>query len=340
MTLSTALYQYPKLITVFGGSGFVGRHVVEALTKRGYRVRIAVRRPETAYYMLQIGEVGQTQMLKTNVRNRESVARALIDADAAIFLPGVIDSSGKNSFKNVHIEGAKNVAELASSADIPLIHMSALNVDTNTSVSYMKTKAQGEQVVQSAHKKAIIMRPSVIFGPEDSFFNKIADISRFSWMIPMFGGGKTKLQPVYVGDIAEFVIQSLEDKVKEGQIYELGGKEVITFRHAVEEMLKVILRKKVLLSVPFSVGTLIGGIFGLIGKLPLLPTVLTAQQVKMLKYDSIVSEEAQRDGRTLEGVGITPKAMEAVLPSYLWRFRPHGQFAKNGNIYKTGTKIS
>ena len=234
MTLSTELYQYPKLITVFGGSGFVGRHVVETLTKRGYRVRIAVRRPEVAYYMLQIGEVGQTQMLKTNVRNRESVARALIDADAAVFLPGLLYSQGKNNYKNVQVEGAKNVAELAASAGIPLIHMSALNADINSNLSYPKTKALGEQAVQKAHKGAIIIRPSVIFCKEDSFFNKLADMSRFTWMLPMFGGGETKLQPVYVGDIANFVVAAIEGHVPTGNIYVLGGKDVITYGHAIE----------------------------------------------------------------------------------------------------------
>ena len=339
MTLSTELYQYPKLITVFGGSGFVGRHVVETLTKRGYRVRIAVRRPEVAYYMLQIGEVGQTQMMKTNVRNRESVGRALIDADAAVFLPGLLYSQGKNNYKNVQVEGAKNVAELAASAGIPLIHMSALNADINSNLSYPKTKALGEQAVQKAHKGAIIMRPSVIFGQEDSFFNKLADMSRFTWMLPMFGGGETKLQPVYVGDIANFVVAAIEGHIPAGKIYELGGKEVITYRHAIEEMLKVIMRKKALVSVPFGIGSLIGGIFGLLGKIPMIPTVTTSEQIKMLKKDCIVSEEAKLEGRTLEGVGITPRAMEAVLPSYLWRFRPHGQFAKNTKNYKKDIKI-
>lgn len=334
MALSTVLYQHPKLITVFGGSGFVGRHVVETLVKRGYRVRIAVRRPEVAYYMLQIGEVGQTQMLKTNVRNRESVARALIGADAAVFLPGLLYSSGKNNYKNVQVEGAKNVAELAASAGIPLIHMSALNADINASLSYPKTKALGEQEVQKAHPKAIIMRPSVIFGQEDSFFNKLADMSRFTWAMPMFGGGETKLQPVYVGDIAKFVVTALEGNVPEGKIYELGGKEVISYRHAIEEMLKVIQRKKALVSIPFSLGSLIGGVFGIIGKIPMIPTVTTSEQIKLLKTDCIVSDEAKREGRTLEGVGITPRAMEAVLPAYLWRFRPHGQFAKNTRNYK------
>lgn len=334
MALNIDLYQNPKLVTVFGGSGFVGRHVVEALVKRGYRVRIAVRRPEVAYYMLQIGEVGQTQMLKTNVRNRESVARALIGAEAAVFLPGLLYSSGKNNFKNVQVEGAKNVAELAASAGIPLIHMSALNADINSRLSYPKTKGLGEQAVQTAHNKAIIMRPSVIFGPEDSFFNKLADMSRFTWALPMFGGGNTKLQPVYVGDIASFVVAAVDGKVAEGKIYELGGKEIISFRHAAEEILKVILRKKVLLSVPFSIGSLVGGILGMIGKIPMIPTITTAEQVKMLKCDSVVSEEAKSEGRTLEGVGITPKGMEAVLPTYLWRFRPHGQFAKTARNYK------
>lgn len=329
MTLNTKLYENPKLITVFGGTGFVGRHVVDALTKRGYRVRIAVRRPEIAYYLLQVGEVGQTQMLKTNVCNRNSVARALLDADAAIFLPGILSNSGKNNFHNVQLQGAKNVAELAASSGIPLIHMSTITADINSTIDYEKTKAQAEEAVLAADKDTIIMRPSVIFGAEDSFFNKFADMARYSWCLPMFGGGNTKLQPVFVGDVADFVVKAIDGQVAKGKIYELGGGEVITFRQTMVEMLKVIRRKKVLLSVPFSAGAVMGSVFGTIGKIPMMPTIATADQIKMLKHDSIVSEQAKQDGRTLEGVGITPRSMEAILPAYLWRFRPQGQFSKN-----------
>lgn len=329
MELSTELYQNPKLITVFGGSGFVGRHVVEALTQRGYRVRVATRRPERDYYMLQIGEVGQTQMLKTNVRNRESVARALIGADGAVFLPGVLYSVGKNNFTNVHVIGAQNVAELAKSAGVPLIHMSALNADPASDVDYARTKGQAEKIVRNTYPETIIMRPSIIFGPEDHFFNKFADMARMSSFLPMFGGGKTKLQPVYVVDIAKFIVKALDGGVPAGKTYELGGADVLNFRETMELMLQITGRKKKLLNIPWSLGIFTGSIFGLLGKIPMVPTMTTAGQIKMLKHDSIVSEAAKNEGRTLEGVGIKPQVMEAILPAYLWRFRLHGQFAKN-----------
>jgi len=328
MSVRPDLYQNPKLITVFGGSGFVGRHVVETLTRRGYRVRVAVRRPETACYILQIGEVGQIQMLKTNVRIRESVARALIDADAAVFLPGLLYSSGKNNFESVQIEGARNVAELAASAGIPLVHISALNSKVSSSVPYAFTKYKGEKAVQKAHPDAIILRPSVIFGPEDNFFNKFAEMTRFSPVLPMFGGGKTKFQPVYVGDVAEMVAHALDGDVPAGKIYELGGREILMFRQMMEEMLSVIRRRRAFVFVPFWFGSLMGGIFGLLGKIPMIPTLATSDQIRMLQYDSVVSKTARREGRTLEGVGIEPQAMDAILASYLWRFRVHGQFSK------------
>ncbi|WP_182418381.1 complex I NDUFA9 subunit family protein [Bartonella sp. HY038] len=328
MDLRPDLYQHPKLITIFGGSGFVGRHVVEALTKRGYRVRVAVRRPEQAYYMLQIGEVGQTQMLKTNVRIRESVARALIDADAAIFLPGVMFNAGKNNFDNVQLAGAKNVAELAQSAGIPLIHLSALTGNAPQSLDYVRTKYEGEKAVREAHRDAIILRPSVIFGPEDNFFNKFADMARFSPFLPIFGGGMNKMQPVYVGDVAEMIARSIDGQIETGKTYELGGPEVMTFRQIMQEALHVIRRKRLLLSIPYSLGILMGGVFGLLAKIPLMPKIATADQIKMLKFDNIVSSEAIAEGRTLEGVGIKPRAIEAILTSYLWRYRIHGQFSK------------
>jgi len=327
MSLSPELYQHPKLITVFGGSGFVGRHVVETLVKRGYRVRVAVRRPEVAYYMLQIGEVGQVQMLKTNVRIRESVARALIGADAAVFLPGLMYNDGRNTFSAVQEAGAKNVAELAKSADIQLIHMSTLS-DATDATAYIRTKRAGEEAVRILYPEAVILRPSVIFGPEDQFFNKFADMTRFSAALPLFGGGKTRFQPVYVGDIAEMIARAVDGTVPAGKVYELGGAEVLSFRQVLEETLRVIRRRRPLIYVPFWLGQLMGGVFGLIGKIPMLPTVATGAQIKMLKYDSIVSEKAMKEGRTLQGVGITPHAIDALLASYLWRFRVHGQFSK------------
>lgn len=329
MKLDCTLYQNPKLITVFGGSGFVGRHVVEALTKRGYRVRIAVRCPQKAYYMLQIGEVSQTQMLQTDVRHRASVARALLGADGAVFLPGSLAQANQPKFKDIQIDGVQNVAELTAQAGIPLIHMSTLIANTNASFSYAHAKSMSEKIVQEKHPQAIIMRPSVIFGPEDCFFNVLANLSRFLPIMPLFGGGQSKLQPVYVGDIAEFVVRALEGYALCGKSYDLGGPQVMTFQNTLESILKIIHRKKIILSMPHSVGLCIGLLFGTIGKLPLLPTITTSNQIRFLQLDNLVSQEAMNNGYTLEGVGIIPKTMTAILPSYLWRFRPQGQFSKD-----------
>ncbi|WP_208441283.1 complex I NDUFA9 subunit family protein [Bartonella raoultii] len=329
MQLDYALYQHPQLITVFGGSGFVGRHVVETLTKRGYRVRIAVRDPQKAYYMLQIGEVGQTQMLKTNIKHRASVARALLGADGAVFLPGSLEQANQSNFQNTQIDGARNVSELTAQASIPLIYMSALVANQDAKFLYARVKFMSEQIVQNTHPQAIIMRPSVIFGPEDCFFNTLANLSCFLPIMPLFGGGKSKLQPVYVGDVAEFVVRALEGQVISGKSYDLGGPQIITFRNALENILKIIHRKKTVLSMPLSVGLFMGGLFGTIGKLPFLPTLVTTNQIRFLQVDNVVSQEAIENGYTLEGAGITPRAMAALLPNYLWRFRPHGQFSRN-----------
>ncbi|MBB4075914.1 NADH dehydrogenase [Bartonella fuyuanensis] len=332
MQLDCALYQHPKIITVFGGSGFVGRHVVETLTKRGYRVRIAIRCPQKAYYMLQIGEVGQTQMLKTDIKHRASVARALLGADAAVFLPGSLKQANQSNFKNTQIDGTYNVAELTAKADIPLIYMSTLVSNENTSCLYARIKFMGEQIIHNKYPQAIILRPSVIFGPEDCFFNTLADLSRFLPIIPLFGGGKNKLQPVYVGDIAEFIVRALEGQVAWGKNYDLGGPQIITFQNVLKNILKIIHRKKTMLSMPISISLLIGAIFETIGKVPFVPTLVTTNQIRFLQMDNIVSQEAIENGYTLEGGGITPKAMTAVLPSYLWRFRRHGQFSQNLSV--------
>ncbi|GAA4658455.1 complex I NDUFA9 subunit family protein [Bartonella pachyuromydis] len=329
MQLDCALYQHPKLITVFGGSGFVGRHVVETLTKRGYRVRIAVRRPQKAYYMLQVGEVGQTQMLKTNIKHRASVARALLGADGAVFLPGSLAQANQSNFQKTQIDGAQNVSELTAQAGIPFIYMSSLVTNQNAKFLYARVKFTSEQIVRSIHPQVIIMRPSVIFGQEDCFFNTLAHLSCSLPIMPLFGGGQSKLQPVYVGDIAEFVVRALEGQVISGKSYDLGGPQIITFRNALENILKIIHRKKTILSMPLSIGLLMGEVFGTIGKLPFFPTLVTTNQIRFLQVDNVVSQEAIKNGYTLEGAGITPRAMTALLPSYLWRFRPHGQFSKN-----------
>jgi len=335
MTIKTDLYQHPKLVTLFGGSGFVGRHVVEVLTKRGYRVRVAVRRPAQAYSMSQLGDVGQVQMLATNVHLRKSVQRALEGADVAVFLPGLLYNSGKNNFDNVHLEGARNVAQLSAAAGIDLVHMSALTGHAPDRLDYVRTKRAAENAVLAAAPEAIILRPSLIFGPEDRFFNKFADMARFSPFLPLLGGGKTRYQPVYVGDVAEMIALGVDGKLTKGTLYELGGPEIMNLRQILTHMLNIIQRKRRLIPLSFSLAVPLGALLGLLGKLPLMPTFATAEQMQLLKYDSIVSDEAEKEGRTLEAVGITPQASSAILDSYLWRFRVQGQFAKPSLHLKT-----
>jgi len=327
MTIRADLYQQPKLVTVFGGSGFVGRHVVEALTKRGYRVRVAVRRPAQAYYMGQLGEVGQVQMCETNVRIRSSVVRALEGANHAVFLPGLLYNRGKNTFENVQLDGAKNVAQSCAQAGIPLVHMSALTGEAPDNLDYVRTKRAAENAVLASCPQAIIMRPSLIFGPEDQFFNKFADMARFLPFLPLIGGGKTQYQPVYVGDVAEIIARAIDGKLTGGMIYELGGAQVMTLRQMMQEILHTIRRKRWLLPLPFCLAVPLGRALGVLGKLPLMPTLATAQQMHLLKYHYVVSDEAKNEGRTLEGAGITPQATPAILSSYLWRFRVQGQFS-------------
>lgn len=326
--LEPQIYQKPPLVVVFGGSGFVGRHVAEVLTKRGYRVRIACRYPEKAYYMLQIGAVGQLQMMRANVGDERSVARAFADAAAAVYLPGLAYSRRKNSFRTVHVEGAETVACHAAKAGIKLIHISALSAGLGQATGYLRSKAEGEKRVRAAHKKAIILRPSVIFGREDYFFNRFANWARFTPAMPLVGGGAAKLQPVYVGDVAEAVARAVDGAVKQGQIYELGGQEVLSFHALMAEMLRIIRRRRFFLNLPMPVAVLWGGLCGLVGKIPFVPVVITAGQVRRLRYDSVVSEAAQREGRSLSGMGIAPAALDALLPAYLWRFRLGGQFSR------------
>ncbi|HWD12193.1 complex I NDUFA9 subunit family protein [Pseudochrobactrum sp. sp1633] len=313
----------PKLVTVFGGSGFVGRHVVDALARRGYRVRVAVRKPEIAYYMQPLGNVGQIQLVQANIRHRWSVERAVQGADYVVNLVGILSEGGKQRFNTVHAIGAKHVAEATAAAGLPLLHMSALGADLKSAAEYARTKAEAERQVLSVKPDAIILRPSVIFGPEDQFFNKFASMSRFSPFMPLIGGGKTQFQPVYVGDVAEVIARSVEGKLQAGKVYELGGAEVLTLRRCMEISLEVIGRKRAFINLPWWVAGLQGKILGLLPNPP-----LTSDQVKLLKSNNVVSQEAADAGLTLEGLGIKPQAIDAILPSYLWRYRALGQYDK------------
>jgi len=317
------VHNRPKLVTVFGGSGFVGRAVVAALTKRGYRVRVAVRRPEIAYYMQPLGEVGQIQMVQANIRHRWSVDRAVIGSDHVINLVGILAESGKQRFSNVHVLGAKNIAEATKAAGLPLTHLSAIGADANSASDYARTKAEGEKAVLTALPEAVILRPSVIFGSEDRFFNRFANLARFSPFLFVIGGGKTKFQPVYVCDVAEAIAKSVSGELQTGQIYELGGPDVEDFTELLQSMLRVIGRKRSIISLPWWAARVQASILGL------LPNpILTNDQVTLLKSDNVVSEQAIREGRTLQAMGITPKTIDAIIPAYLWRYRLAGQYTK------------
>ncbi|RWO60216.1 complex I NDUFA9 subunit family protein [Mesorhizobium sp.] len=319
----TEILQTPKLVVVFGGSGFVGRHVVRALARRGYRIRVACRRPDLAGHLQPLGNVGQVQPVQANIRVRWSVDRAVQDADHVVNLVAILHESGRQKFTPVHEFGARAIAEAARAVGAGLTHISALGADLNAQSEYARTKALGEKAVLETIEDAVILRPSINFGPEDSFFNRFASMARYSPVLPLIGGGRTKFQPVYVGDVAEAVARSVDGKVQGGRIYELGGPQVLTFKQCMQEMLAMIDRKPFLVSVPWWVANMQASILGL------LPNpLLTKDQVLQLRGDNIVSESAIRENRTLAGLDIQPQSIGSILPSYLWRYRPAGQFQR------------
>jgi NADH dehydrogenase len=321
----TTIKASPKLVTVFGGSGFVGRHIVRALAKRGYQVRVACRRPELANFVQPMGTIGQIQTVQANLRYRWSVDRAVEGADYVVNAVGILFESGRQSFNTVQDFGARAVAEAARAAGAPLTHISAIGADENAESIYARSKARGEQAVRETVPDAVILRPSIIFGPEDSFFNRFADMARYSPVLPLLGGGKTRFQPVYVGDVAEAAALSVDGLVAGGKTYELGGPEVLTFRECMERMLEVVDRRRPLVSVPWPIAKLQGAILGM------LPGhLLTSDQVTLLQSDNVVSEAAEREARTLSGLGITPETVDGILPSYLWRYRVAGQYTRVG----------
>jgi NADH dehydrogenase len=312
------------LVTVFGGSGFLGRNVVRALCKRDYRVRVAVRRPELTGYLQPLGRVGQIHAVQANLRYPASVEAAMRDAHVAINLVGILAPSGAQTFDAVQVKGAESVARAAATAGASMVHVSAIGADEKSSSHYARAKAAGEQAVLAALPSATIMRPSLMFGPEDQFTNRFAALARLSPALPLIGGGTTKLQPVYVGDVATAVADAVDGKAKAAATYELGGPEVLTFREIMQFILEVTDRKRPLVSLPFGLAKL-KSLF-----LQFAPGALklTPDQVELLRTDNVVSEAAKTAGLTLEGLGITPDSLEGVAPQYLWRFRPAGQFQR------------
>jgi NADH dehydrogenase len=317
----TVQSSYDTLVTVFGGSGFVGRHVVRALAKRHYRIRVAVRRPELAGHLQPLGRVGQIHPVQANVRHPGSVAAAVRDADVVVNLVGILYERGRQRFDAVQKAGAEAVAQAAAQHGARLVHMSALAADASASSAYARSKAAGEKAVLAAVPGATIFRPSIVFGPEDDFFNKFAALARFMPALPLIGGGNTRFQPVFAGDVAAAFAAAAAGETKPGTIYELGGPEVLSFRELMEYVLETIERRRLLVPIPFALAKL-EAMF-----LQLMPTpLLTPDQVELLKRDSVVSADATRDGRTLRALGIETTSMQAIVPSYLWRFRRSGQF--------------
>jgi uncharacterized protein YbjT (DUF2867 family) len=309
------------LVTVFGGSGFLGRHVVRALARRQYRIRVAVRRPELCGHLQPMGRVGQIHAVQANLRYPQSVTAAVRDADAVVNLVGILFERGRQRFDAVQTAGAEAVALAAKAAGARLVHISAIGADENSPSRYAQSKAAAERRVLAVEPAAAIFRPSIVFGPEDDFFNRFAALARMAPALPLPGGGHTRFQPVFAGDVAQAIAKAVDGDVKSGTIYELGGPDVRTFRELMEFVLATIQRRRLLVPVPFGLLKLQAAILQLLPKPPLTP-----DQVELLRRDNVVAEQAKSDGRTIEALGIIPETMAAIVPTYLWRFRKTGQF--------------
>ncbi len=308
-----------RVVTVFGGSGFIGRHLVKRLAQRDWRVRIATRNPGDALFLKPAGAVGQIVPTFANVRDDHSVAAAVDGADIVINLVGILYESGRQSFKAVHEEAAGRIARAARQAGAGrMMQISAIGAAPESRSRYARTKAAGERAVLEAFPDATILRPSIVFGPEDGFFNLFAALSRLSPVLPLIGGGRTRFQPVYVGDVADAFLACLDREESKGKTYELGGPTVYSFRELMELMLKTIGRERLLVPVPWSIAGLQAMVLGLLPK-----PLLTRDQLIQLKSDNVVTDGAL----TLADLGIDPTAAELILPTYLDRFRIGGRFA-------------
>lgn len=311
-----------KLVTIFGGSGFVGRYIARRLAKEGWRIRIAVRHPEQAGFVRPFGVVGQVEPVFCNIRDDASVAAVTKGADAVINCVGVLSETGKNTFEAVQADGAARIARIASEMGITkMVHVSAIGADADADSEYARTKAAGEAAVLTYMPHAVILRPSIVFGPEDAFFNRFAGMARLGPILPVIGAD-TKFQPVYVDDVAAAAVAGLQSE-KSG-VFELGGPDVHTFRELMQLMLDVVRRRKLILNTPFGIARIMASGFGVAQALSLgiIKAPVTKDQIANLAHDNVVGDGAQ----TLAELGVVPAAMEAILPDYLWRFRPSGQY--------------
>jgi len=314
-----------ELVTVFGGGGFVGRHTVRALARQGHRVRVAVRRPHLVPELRVMGDVGQIELVQANIRNADSVARALDGATAVVNLVGVLYASGKQTFTAVQAEGPGTIAALAAREGVTkFVQMSAIGADPKSSSAYGRSKAAGEAAVRAAIPVATVLRPSIVFGPEDDFFNRFAAMAAVSPVLPLIGGGKSRFQPVYVTDVAAAITAVLSQPALAGATYELGGPSTYSFHELLELIVRETGRHPALVPVPWPLASLIGLVGDLQAAVLPIPPVLTSDQVRLLRSDNVVAAGAPG----LAALGITPTPVEAVVPSYLWRFRSGGQFAE------------
>ena len=307
-----------NLVTIFGGSGFVGRHTVRALARAGWRIKVATRHPARGFFLRPLGSVGQIDFVKCDVSDAASVAQAVAGAQAVINLTGILFQKGQ-TFEEVQAEGAANIAQAAAGAGArALVHVSAIGADLESDSAYAVTKAKGEQAVREAFPGAVILRPSIMFGPEDGFFNKFAEMARYFPALPLVGGGHTRFQPVFVGDVAQAIVSALSRQ--DGRTYELGGPTIYSFKELLQLILRETGRKRALIPLPFPLASLQAAF------LQLLPNpLLTMDQVRLLKKDNVVSSTAAG----LAELGITPTSAEAVIPAYLWRYRAKGEYASD-----------
>lgn len=321
-----------KLVTIYGGSGFVGRYIARRMAKEGWRVRVAVRHPNDALFVKPYGVVGQVEPVACNIRDDASVRAVMKGADAVVNCVGILNRAGRNTFDSVQAAGAARIARIAAEEGVAnLVHLSSIGADTASASEYQRTKAAGEAGVIAAFPQAVILRPSIIFGNEDGFFNRFAAMTRMGPILPVLGA-ETRFQPVYVDDVAQAAVLGATGRAAAG-VYELGGPDVDTFRGLMGRMLSVIQRRRLVLNIPFFVAGIMGGVLDLVQTVTgglVRNGMITRDQVRNLRVDNVVAPEA----RGFAELGITPTAMGAVLPEYLWRYRPSGQYAAIKNSAK------
>jgi uncharacterized protein YbjT (DUF2867 family) len=311
-----------KLVTIFGGSGFIGRQLTRTLAKRGYRVRVACRRPDLAGSVVTAGTPGQIALVQANVRYPDSLVAACDGAYAVVNATGTDQSRGSQTYDAVISFGSEAIAKAARAAGASLMIMvSGIGAGANEVARAAQAKARAEAATQKNFPNAMIVRPSVVFGPDDRFFNKMAAMARFSPVIPLFGAGESKFQPVFVGDVAEAMAKLIDGGQNTGKIYELGGPEVANMKTLTEFTLDAAQRKRLLVPVPWGVAHVIGSVAGLLPGAP-----IDSDQIDLIRPDNVVSDAAKREGRDLAGLGITPRSFRTIAPGYLYRFRKEGQF--------------